>query len=59
MALSQVNALYWSPAGKFLVLAGLKNFNGQFEFFNVDDLETMGTGEHFMATDVEWDPTGR
>lgn len=22
-------------------------------------METMATGEHFMATDVEWDPTGR
>ncbi|GJP44939.1 hypothetical protein CLOM_g4337 [Closterium sp. NIES-68] len=55
----QANTLYWSPMGRFLVLAGLKGFNGQFEFFNVDELETMGTGEHFMATDVEWDPTGR
>jgi hypothetical protein len=25
----------------------------------VDDLETMATAEHFMATDVDWDPTGR
>jgi translation initiation factor 3 subunit B len=33
--------------------------NGQFEFFNVDEMETMATCEHFMATDVEWDPTGR
>ena len=33
--------------------------NGQFEFFNVDEMETMATAEHFMATDVEWDPTGR
>ncbi|CAI5518545.1 unnamed protein product [Closterium sp. Naga37s-1] len=55
----QANTLCWSPMGRFLVLAGLKGFNGQFEFFNVDELETMGTGEHFMATDVEWDPTGR
>ena len=31
----------------------------QLEFFNVDEFETMATGEHFMATDVEWDPTGR
>lgn len=55
----QANALYWSPAGRFIVLAGLKGFNGQLEFYNVDELETMATGEHFMATDVEWDPTGR
>jgi len=42
-----------------VVLAGLKTMNGQFEFFNVDEMETMATSEHFMATDVEWDPTGR
>ncbi|KAA3482149.1 eukaryotic translation initiation factor 3 subunit B-like [Gossypium australe] len=55
----QANALFWSPGGRFIVLAGLKGFNGQLEFFNVDELETMATAEHFMATDVEWDPTGR
>ncbi|KAK3035486.1 hypothetical protein RJ639_034456 [Escallonia herrerae] len=55
----QANALYWSPSGRFIILAGLKNFNGQLEFYNVDELETMATTEHFMATDVEWDPTGR
>lgn len=53
------NQLYWSPQGKNVLLAGLKNLNGQLEFFNVDELETMNTAEHFMATDVEWDPTGR
>ncbi|XP_078439767.1 eukaryotic translation initiation factor 3 subunit B-like [Wolffia australiana] len=55
----QANALYWSPGGRFLILAGLKGFNGQLEFYNVDELETMATEEHFMATDIEWDPTGR
>lgn len=49
----------WVVQGKFIVLAGLKNINGQLEFFNVDELETMATGEHYMATDVDWDPTGR
>ncbi|KAI5648192.1 hypothetical protein M9H77_34197 [Catharanthus roseus] len=55
----QANALYWSPAGRFIVLAGLKGFNGQLEFCNVDELETMAAAEHFMATDIEWNPTGR
>ena len=53
------NHLFWSPQGKTIVLAGLKTMNGQFEFFNVDEMETMASCEHFMATDVEWDPTGR
>ncbi|GAB4828263.1 Eukaryotic translation initiation factor 3 subunit B [Ancistrocladus abbreviatus] len=55
----QANALYWSPGGRYIILAGLKGFNGQLEFYNVDELETMATAEHFMATDIEWDPTGR
>ncbi|KAI3676755.1 hypothetical protein L1987_86371 [Smallanthus sonchifolius] len=55
----QANALFWSPSGRFIILAGLKGFNGQLEFYNVDELETMATAEHFMATDIEWDPTGR
>ncbi|EEF46838.1 Eukaryotic translation initiation factor 3 subunit, putative [Ricinus communis] len=55
----QANALFWSPAGHYLILAGLKGFNGQLEFYNVDELETMATTEHFMATDIDWDPTGR
>ncbi|KAJ8751673.1 hypothetical protein K2173_025835 [Erythroxylum novogranatense] len=45
----QANALFWSPAGHFIVLTGLKGFNGQLEFYNVDELETMAMAEHFMA----------
>jgi translation initiation factor 3 subunit B len=53
------NYLFWSPAGRFIVLAGLRNLNGTLEFYNVQDKETMGTVEHDMATNIEWDPTGR
>lgn len=55
----QANALFWSPAGRHLIIAGLKGLNGQLEFFDADALETMATGEHFMATDIDWDSTGR
>lgn len=55
----QANALYWSPAGRFIILAGLKGFNGQLEFYDVDENETVAQVEHFMATEVNWDPTGR
>ncbi|KAK3130438.1 hypothetical protein QOZ80_6BG0493420 [Eleusine coracana subsp. coracana] len=55
----EANALYWSPAGHFIVLAGLRSFGGKLELYNVDELKTMATMEHFMATDVMWDPTGR
>lgn len=53
------NAIFWSPLGHHIVMAGLKNLNGQLEFFSVDEFDTLATAEHFMATDVEWDPTGR
>ncbi len=53
------NALFWSPAGRHLVLAGLRGLNGQLEFFSADEMETLATAEHFMCTDVDWDPTGR
>ena len=33
--------------------------NGVLEFIDTSDFTTMGLGEHFMCTDVEWDPTGR
>lgn len=37
----------------------MRNLNGQLEFFDVDKLETMASDEHFMASSVAWDPTGR
>jgi translation initiation factor 3 subunit B len=53
------NALYWSPAGHHLLLAGLKGLNGQLEWWSADEGETLATAEHFCCTDIEWDPTGR
>lgn len=35
------------------------SMNGVLEFVDTADMNTMGTGEHYMATDVEWDTTGR
>jgi len=33
--------------------------NGVLEFIDTADMTMMAQTEHFMATDVEWDPTGR
>jgi translation initiation factor 3 subunit B len=41
-----------------IVIADLKN-NGSMEFFSVNELEVLGTAEHSMATELEWDPSGR
>lgn len=53
------NHLFWSPNGQFIVLAGLRSMNGVLEFVDTQDMTVMTQTEHFMATDVEWDPTGR
>ena len=35
------------------------SLEGQLEFWNTGDMTLMNTAEHTMATDQEWDPTGR
>ena len=40
-------------------LSSYFSFNGVLEFYDTGDMTLMNTGEHFMASDVEWDPTGR
>ncbi|KAL6199642.1 hypothetical protein ACLB2K_029425 [Fragaria x ananassa] len=37
---------------------GLKGLSGQLELYNVDEQEPTATQEHYMTTDIEWDPTG-
>ena len=41
------------------MLAGLRSMNGVLEFVDANDMTVMMMAEHFMATDVEWDPSGR
>jgi len=53
------NGIHWSPLGHNVVLSGLKTLNGQLEFFNVDEFEVLAAAEHFLCTNVDWDPTGR
>ncbi|XP_038067508.1 eukaryotic translation initiation factor 3 subunit B-like [Patiria miniata] len=55
----QANCIFWAPTGQFVVLAGLRSMNGTFEFIDAGDMTSMNQTEHFMATDLEWDPTGR
>jgi len=53
------NHLYWSPAGRYLLLAGLKTMNGQLEFIDVDTMESIAKESHQLCNDVCWDATGR
>ncbi|XP_014680977.1 PREDICTED: eukaryotic translation initiation factor 3 subunit B-like [Priapulus caudatus] len=55
----QANHLFWSPQGQFCVLAGLRGLGGVLEFVDTNDVTVMNGVQHDLATDVEWDPTGR
>lgn len=50
--------LFWSPTGQYIVLAECREV-GALEFIDTNDFSTMASGEHYKATTVEWDPTGR
>ena len=50
------NLIFRSPSGQFCILAGLRSMN---EIMDTSDFTSMGGGENFVCTDVEWDPTGR
>ena len=50
----------WKQTGrKCLKVILFFSFNGILEFVDTADMTVMAQTEHFMATDVEWDPTGR
>ena len=51
----QASRLFWSPMGNFLVVAGLDNINGQLEFWDTDNEQSMSTQEHFMCNQICWD----
>lgn len=54
-----VNSLHWSPLGSTLLMAGMTPLSGDLEWYDTNALQVMGADEHFMLTDVAWDPTGR
>ncbi|KAF2454974.1 eukaryotic translation initiation factor 3 subunit B [Lineolata rhizophorae] len=68
------NAIYWSPKGRFVVVATVHSQQSfELDFWDLDfegekeekdkdltaNLQLMSTAEHYGVTDVEWDPTGR
>ncbi|KAJ1452451.1 eukaryotic translation initiation factor eIF2A-domain-containing protein [Pelagophyceae sp. CCMP2097] len=53
------NALFWSPTGGHIVLAGVGDaYNGVLEFYDLDH-KWSKVVEHYRCTHVEWDPSGR
>lgn len=53
------NTLLWSPMGGYIVLAGLGDgMDGALEFYDVDN-KWGKQAEHYRASHVSWDPSGR
>jgi translation initiation factor 3 subunit B len=69
------NGIYWSPKGRFVVVATLQSQQSfELDFWDLSfekpkdekedkdvaaNLQLMNTAEHYGVTDIEWDPTGR
>ncbi len=68
------NAIYWSPKGRFVVVASVHSQQSfDMDFWDLDfegekpesdkdltaNLQLMATAEHYGVTDIDWDPTGR
>ena len=68
------NGIYWSPKGRFVVVATVQSQqSNELDFYDMDyegekeekdkdlvaNLQLMSTADHYGVTDVEWDPSGR
>lgn len=68
------NAIYWSPKGRFVVVATVQSQQScELDFWDMDyegekeekdkdllaNLQLMATADHYGVTDVDWDPSGR
>ncbi|KAF2405315.1 eukaryotic translation initiation factor 3 subunit B [Trichodelitschia bisporula] len=68
------NGIYWSPRGRFVIVATVHSQQSyELDFWDMDfegekdekdkdlacNLQLMNTAEHYGITDAEWDPTGR
>ena len=68
------NAIYWSPKGRFVVVATVHSQQSfDMDFWDLDfegertdpdkdltaNLQLLATADHYGVTDIDWDPTGR
>lgn len=54
-----IDRVFWSSQGRFVVMTNTHSITGVLEFWDAHDIEMIGYGEHFMMTDLQWDPSGR
>ncbi|XP_055357345.1 eukaryotic translation initiation factor 3 subunit B-like [Paramacrobiotus metropolitanus] len=56
----KVEKISWSPMGQFVVLHTASSGSvGYLIFVDTADLSVLADVEHFLLSDVQWDPTGR
>jgi translation initiation factor 3 subunit B len=53
------NRIFWAPQGGFVLFADMQSSNGALEFFNANTYETTANDQHFSASSVVWDASGR
>lgn len=68
------NGIYWSPKGRFVVVATVHSQTSfDIDFWDMDfegekpeaekdlaaNLQLLQTADHYGVTDIDWDPTGR
>eukprot|EP00007_Cunea_sp_BSH-02190019_P000532 CAMPEP_0174239100 /NCGR_PEP_ID=MMETSP0417-20130205/13450_1 /TAXON_ID=242541 /ORGANISM="Mayorella sp, Strain BSH-02190019" /LENGTH=692 /DNA_ID=CAMNT_0015318009 /DNA_START=83 /DNA_END=2158 /DNA_ORIENTATION=+ len=56
---TNTNHLFWSPAGRTILLAGMRSMDGHLVFYDVETATTMAEDDHFGLSGVCWDPSGR
>ncbi|OQV21963.1 Eukaryotic translation initiation factor 3 subunit B [Hypsibius exemplaris] len=56
----KVDRISWSPMGQFVVLhTSASSSVGYLVFIDTADLSILADVEHFVLSEVQWDPTGR
>lgn len=55
----KVERISWSPMGQFVTLYSTTGSVGYLTFIDTADLTIMADLEHFLLSEVQWDPTGR
>lgn len=60
MPSNSFNNFYWAPEGQYFVCAAIGHGDLLFGGLSADNkLELLHKDEHFMLTDVQWDPSSR
>lgn len=54
-----ITSIIWSPKGRFCVMGAVQAYEGTLEFWDIEEMQMLGSGEHYLCSNIEFDPTGR